>query len=195
MAGSGVDVHDHVIDGQCRASAQFGREEPGDSGCAYRCAPCRPARTSATAMVGPMGACFMYGHLVGGGKFLMRRGERRAASPLFGFALFRPASISNPPRSRRYSIELCVARQALPVRPPRVAGDLLCGLNRFPFRGRNDSHEIAFHDDLGVRKFCFVQLAGRTSVEPSVFGCTTRPCSIPGRRTSVAQTALADTFA
>src|SRR5258708_29106168 len=33
-----------------------------------------------------------------------------------------------------------------------------------------------------------------TRVEPSVFGCTTRPCNIPGRRTSVAQVSFAVTL-
>src|SRR5262245_61876358 len=33
-----------------------------------------------------------------------------------------------------------------------------------------------------------------TSVEPSVFGCTTRPCHMPGRRTSVTHVSFALTL-
>src|SRR3954469_11494016 len=33
-----------------------------------------------------------------------------------------------------------------------------------------------------------------TSVDPSVFGCTTRACNMPGRRTSVAHVSFAATF-
>src|SRR5439155_20650059 len=54
-------------------------------------------------------------------------------------------------------------------------------------------------------RFCFTitcafgylvlsSLPAEISVEPSVLGCTTRPCSIPGERTSVTQSALAETF-
>ena len=97
-------------------------------------------------------------HLVGGGKLLLRGCKRGGRVALGRAALHhrRRFPVGLVPQAL---VELCAARQSLPIRPLGVAGDLLRGLDRFPFGGRDHADEVLLHDDLRIGIFRLVELA------------------------------------
>ena len=169
----------------CRASSRSRRAAPAGSDCACGRARCRRACTSADRHRRADRRVLHVRQLVGGRQRLGGRRERRADVALVRLAL----------RDRRRlpvgvladaCVQLRVARQALPLGPLRVGRDLLAPPGWLPTpSARPRRRDCPSRRPARSETRVLSSWPADTSVEPSVFGCTTRACSMPGRRTSV----------
>ena len=90
--------------------------------------------------------------------------------------------------------QIRIAGQALPLSPFRLFGNLLAAWIASHSVGETTPTRLPFTMTCEFGNFVLSTSPAETSVDPSVFGCTTRACSIPGSRTSVTHVSLAATF-
>src|SRR5215469_15088696 len=149
--------------------------------------------TSPTAMVGPIGACFMYDSWYVAESFFFADASVAAASPLVA-PLFITGVDFQSASFLRYSYSF--ALPGSPFQSVHFVSPATCCAAWFASHsvGATTPTRFCLTITCAFGYFVLSTLPTETRVEPSVFGCTTRPCSIPGSLTSVAQFALADTF-
>src|SRR5215469_3800519 len=150
--------------------------------------------TSPTAMVGPIGACFMYDSWYVAESFFFADASVAAASPLVA-PLFITGVDFQSASFLRYSYSF--ALPGSPFQSVHFVSPASCCAAWIASHsvGATTPTRFPFTMTCEFGYLVLSSLPTDARVEPSVLGCTIRPCSIPGRRTSVAQSALADTFA